>query len=194
MWWSSFVSVLHDLWLFCTGRLDTVSHSPSSDHLLAFSARQAASSVTAKLVQQLQSGVQYGADQAVTCTIRAELSGYDPHLVQASDLTEKEWLLYVVHSKSPAVPLLALQLTPIGRWHTTLRGQSAVSVSITPYTHSLMEWSEEMTGKVALVLQVTPDETITIGELGVGRPGLFEKRTLVRSQWLELRPVYTAFV
>jgi hypothetical protein len=130
----------------------------------------------------------------VTLAIRAALREYDPHLVQTKILTEKEWLLYFVNIKRPSIPLFALQLTPIGRWHTTLKGQSVISVGIAPYTDALMEWSGGVIDRAAVVLQVTPDEIITIGELSTVQPGLYTRRSLTKAQWLELRPVFTTFV
>jgi hypothetical protein len=194
MWLPSFVAVLHDLWLFCTGRGVVVVDGTLFHTNPAFTGRPAAHVAQSNPIQKLQIEVAYVKDQVVTQAIRSTLRDYDPHLVQNNQLTEKEWLLYFVHSKRPSIPLLALQLTPVGLWHTTLKGQSEVSVDVTPYSDSLMEWRKGTKDQAAVVLQVTPEEMITIGELGTGQIGLYEKRTLTKAEWLELQPVFTTFV
>jgi hypothetical protein len=194
MWLPSFVAVLHDLWLFCTGRGIVAASGTLVDINPAFTGRPAVHIAQRNSTQKLQTQVAYTKDQVVTQAIRSILRDYDPHLVQNKQLTEKEWLLYFVHSKRPSIPLLALQLTPVGRWHTTLKGQSGVVVDIAPYSDSLMEWRNGADDHAAVVLQVTPDEMITIGELGIVQIGLYEKRTLTKVEWLELQPVFTTFV
>lgn len=191
MWWPSFMSVLHDLWLFCTGRGTSFSHTKTSS--TGFT-RQENKPTNKSRPQQLQAGVVYVKDHAATVIIRDSLHEYDSHLVQSGQLTEKEWLLYFVNSKHPSIPLLALHLTPLGRWYTTLKGQPVVTVGISPYSESIMEWQNGVDDQVAVVLQVTPEETITIGELGKEKSGLYAKRTLTKSEWLELRPIFTTFV
>jgi hypothetical protein len=177
MWLPSFVAVLHDLWLFCTGRGIVAASGTLVDINPAFTGRPAVHIAQRNSTQKLQTQV-----------------AYDPHLVQNKQLTEKEWLLYFVHSKRPSIPLLALQLTPVGRWHTTLKGQSGVVVDIAPYSDSLMEWRNGADDHAAVVLQVAPDEMITIGELSIVQIGSYEKRTLTKVEWLELQPVFTTFV
>jgi hypothetical protein len=194
MWLPSFMAVLHDLWLFCIGRGIVVANSTLVHTNPAFTGRPAAHVAQRNSTQKLQSEVAYTKNQVVTQAIRSTLRDYDPHLVQNKQLTEKEWLLYFVHSKRPSILLLALQLTPVGLWHTTLKGQSDVSVDTTPYSDSLMEWRKGTKDQAAVVLQVTPEEMITIGELGTGQIGLYEKRTLTKAEWLELQPVFTTFV
>lgn len=193
MWFPSFVSVLHDLWQFCIGRSKSTNDLQPVGAGLAYQARPAVTVPASNPVQQLQSDTVYGSDHVVTRAIRSDLHDYDPHLVQNSFLTLPEWLMYIIHRKNPAVPLLVLQLTPVGRWHTTLKGQSVATVGVTPYSDAIMEWYEKGEDQAALVLQVTPDETVTVGELGKTQSGLYSKRTLSKLQWLELRPVFTTF-
>jgi hypothetical protein len=194
MWLPSFVAVLHDLWLFSIGRGIVSANGTLVDTNPAFTGRPAAHVAQRNSTQKLQTHVAYTKDQVVTQAIRSTLRDYDSHLVQSKQLTEKEWLLYFVHSKRPSTLLLVLQLTPVGQWHTTLKEQSGVLVDIVPYSDSLMEWRKGTEYHAAIVLQVTPDEMITIGELGTGQIGFYEKRMLTKAEWLELQPVFTTFV
>jgi hypothetical protein len=186
------MAVLKDLWSFCVHK-EEVAQADQSTNQLGHSARTSESeTVVRKTYVQLLPDVLYASSHTSTQTIREKLSQYDAHLVQKSDLSLREWLLYTVHSKRDSVPLLALQMTPIGSWHTTLKGLLGISVGIAPYTGALMEWgSGPQTGNTAVLLEVTPAETITVGELGVTKAGLYTKRVLLKSEWLELRPVFT---
>jgi len=194
MWLPSFVSVLQDLWLFCTGRAPVIPDTNLNQNRQVYAEREVSVAIPRNHVHQLQADIMYTADHTTTVGIRSDLNAYDSHLVQSKTLTIKEWLLYVVHKKNSTIPLLALQLTPVGRWHSTLKGQSGVSVGISPYSSALMEWVDTGNDEAAVVLKVTPDETITIGELGKTKGGLYETRVLSKRQWLELRPVFTTFV
>lgn len=192
MWLPSFMAVLNDLWRFCV-RKEEISFVDQSTNQLGHATRTSESETKVrKTFVQLLPDVLYVSSHASTQTIREKLSQYDAHLVQKSDLTLREWLLYSIHSKRDSVPLLAMQMTPIGSWHTTLKGLLGVTVGITPYTGALMEWgSNPQTGNTAILLEVTPAETITVGELGATKAGLYTKRVLLKSEWLELRPVFT---
>jgi hypothetical protein len=191
MWWPSFVAVLQDLSGFCfSAARPMITVSPTNQ--LTAVPRTPSLVVRIPTPGQLVSGERYDVNHAHTTEIRTALARYDEHLVQKSTLTLREWLLCVVHYKRQSVPLLALQMTPIGSWHRTLKGLSGISVGITPYTGALMEWgSDPQTGNTALVLEVSPEEIITIGELGAAEPGIYTKRGLPKQTWLELRPVFT---
>ena len=193
MWWPSFLSVLNDLWLFCTGRTPKEAPAttvPGPGPLLKREVQP-----PARLQQvKLRPGVSYGEASLDTVMIRNRLSAYDSHITTKGALTEYEWLLYTLQDKRLEIPLVALRLTPLGRWHTTLKGQPGVLIGVTPYTSALMEWQDGESDKVALVEEVAPDETLVIGELGSNTPGLYETTKLTKAQWLELRPVFTSFI
>lgn len=191
MWFSSFVSVLHDLWQFCFGRSSPIETVAAQSIGPSYSREQVTPAVVNKV--RLSPGVMYDADNPDTVQIRNRLSAYDSHIISTGPLTEYEWLLYILQNKHLAVPLLALRLTPLGRWHTTLKGQPGVSIGINPYTDALMEWGQGEMQRIGLICEVSPDETIVVGELWRNETGLYESRTLTRSQWLELRPVFTTF-
>jgi hypothetical protein len=192
MWWPSFMAVLKDLWRFCVYKEEALFIDQSINQLGHSTRTSEAVVAGRKTFVQLLPDVLYTSNHAVTQTIREKLGQYDAHLVQKADLTPREWLLYTVHSKRDSVPLLALQMTPIGSWHTTLKGLLGVTAGITPYTGALMEWgTDPQTGTTAVVLEVTPAETITVGELGLSKNGLYTKRVLPKGEWLELRPVFT---
>ncbi len=193
MWGPSFLSVLHDLWLFCTGQAIAVEPTPASNQMGPSYSRDIVTPVILKKVR-LNPGVFYVATNPDTIQIRSRLGAYDSHIISSGPLTEYEWLLYSLQDKHLAVPLLALRLTPLGRWHTTLKGQPSVSIGVTPYTDALMEWREGEVDRIGWVHEVSPDESIVLGELGTSEPGLYQSRSLQRSQWLELRPVFTSFV
>ena len=192
MWWPSFISVLHDLWLFSTGR---TTHKLSGDQDLAHPTYKRDIVIPKQIIQKvrLQTGVLYEADHPDTVQIRNRLSAYDSNITSQGPLTEYEWLLYSLQDKRLRVPLLALRLTPLGRWHSTLKGQPGISIGVAPYTDALMEWREESTERIGWIQQVTPEETIVIGELGQTKPGFYTTRALQRVEWLELRPVFTSF-
>ena len=191
MWLPSLLSVLHDLWLFCTGRAPATEVSSCAPVKHNFEHEIIVTKVAKKV--RLRDGITYTADRLETIQIRNRLSAYDSNITTSNVLTEYEWLLYNMQEKRLAVPLLALRLTPLGRWHTTMKGQPGINIGITPYTDALMEWSTDEDGRIGWIHEVSPDETITIGELGRIKSGLYVIRSLPRSKWLELRPVFISF-
>jgi len=192
MWWPSFVAVLYDLWRFCVSGTPVAPVQATGQPFGLMSGPADMIVRRPSTTVQLQPDVTYVATHETTQIIREKLDAYDSHLVQTGALTLREWLLYHVYSKRQSIPLLALQMTPIGSWHRTLKGLIGVTIGITPYTGSCMEWGiDPHSGNTAVVLEVTPAETITIGELGITTLGLYTKRTLTKSEWLELRPVFT---
>lgn len=193
MWWPSFLSVLHDLWLFCTRQTVTSGVNAIDQQLIPNYQRDLIAPMIKRHVR-LQPGMRYTADHPDTIQIRDQLSAYDAHITATGPLTPCEWLLYNAQIKRLAVPLVALRLSPLGRWHTTLKGQPGINIGITPYTDALMEWKDEASDRVGWVKEVSPDETIVIGELGQTTAGLYETTSLTRSQWLELRPIFTIFI
>lgn len=195
MWAPSFVDVLLDLWRFCIGQhveVKTLEQEPLNSGL--FFDRNHSKQHT-QSTPCLEEGVTYSATHATTKKIRLKLVNYDAHLARAGVLTNKEWLLYLISVRNTAVPLLALQLTPLGHWHTTLKGQPDVVVGIAPYTKSLMEWNgSDGAGHTAVVHNVTPEETITLAQVNSVPPGQYLIQTLEKKDWLELRPVFITIV
>lgn len=192
MWWPSFVEVMQDLWFFLLGKptgITTLDHAKTQTNTEKTAGAFPPPRTAAVKLEENQL---YDASHFGVIKIREKLAAYDYHLVQKTALTMREWLLYVVHVKRPTIPLLALQMTPIGSWYVTLKGQSGVSIGISPYCGALMEWgSGDQTGNVALVQKVTPEETITWAQLGETKPGQYTTQTMVKKDWLELRPVFT---
>lgn len=193
MWWPSFVAVLHDLWSFLFGRREIAIASAPQVATTPFHrepARQQVAAAQSK-VSALSVGVVYDAQHPATIAIRSQLGTYDQHIVKDGPLTSGEWLIAHLLQQRASLPALALYMTPVGNWHTTLKGQSGVSVGITPRTQALMEWPESVTvQKAGLVKTVSPAEAITLGQLSDS--GLYTEATYDRATWLELRPVFTS--
>lgn len=194
MWWPSFVAVLRDLWLFAVRWpalplvVTEVAQLPTQPVMrpLQTSSEVAKNTTT----HTLHTGQVYDATNEVVQAIRSYLRDYDAHLVRSGVLTPKEWLLYTLLKQKASVPVLALHMTPLGSWHTTLRGLTGVTVGIQPRTRALIEWVESATSsQVGLVLSVTPAEEIVVGQLS--ESGLYTQTTYDRASWLELRPVFT---
>lgn len=187
MWWPSFVSVLHDLWQFCLGRSNPAQLTPTLQAL------PAAASHTRDPQIKFTSGQTYDAKHPDTVAVRSWLATYDHHLISSGPLTVKEWLLYGVGFGRPQLSLIALHMTPIGRFHVTLKGQPGVLVTIEPQTKAVMEWYNGTSGQVAVVLQVTPEQTITIEQMTDDNTGTYLQQVLSKSNWVELRPTFTTW-
>lgn len=186
------MAVLHDLWSFLLGRSDMAVVSVpqvATTPLHRAPIRQQVAAAQSK-VPVLSAGVVYDALHPATIAIRSQLGTYDQHIVKDGPLTSGEWLIAHLLQQRASLPVFALYMTPIGNWHTTLKGQSGVSVGITPRTQALMEWSESGTvQKAGLVKAVSPSEAITLGQLSDS--GLYTESTYDRATWLELRPIFT---
>ena len=76
MWWASFVSVLHDLWLFCSGRPTAQPAVSTGSHIGPSYSREVVTPAIVKKVT-LQPGVEYTAANPDTIAIRSRLSAYD---------------------------------------------------------------------------------------------------------------------
>jgi hypothetical protein len=201
MWTHSFWSVLIDLWSFFW-RLDSSTNSTTY-----VSAAQSA--VTPERTEperlitldtkrpqsvQLEAGTVYTAESLETILLRANLKAYDKHLVQSGNLQLIEWLLYNINQHNPSISLLALCMTPLGRWYQTIKNVPGTRVVIEPATGALMEWFDsDQRAHAALVEVVAPDETITICHVSQAPSGTFTKQVMSTSVWRELRPVFTCF-
>ena len=185
------MAVLQDLWQFLVSPHNHSYEAAEPEERAPFrkSVPSEASSGS-RVTHVLSARVRYVATHPTTVAIRSYLQSYDPHLVRRGPLTTHEWLTYVLLLQKASVPALALYLTPIGSWHTTLKGQPGSVIGIVPRTHALVEWTESpQMQKAGLVLFVTPAEVMTIGQLQ--SDGLYVHTTYDREQWLELRPVFT---
>jgi len=195
MWWPSFCSVVQDLWRFAIGLDSEALYVSARVHALPAqsSVLQISEQTTAPKQQKLvlDEHVRYTAQHATTAAIRSYLHEETTIKTAPADLTPYEWLAYTLTKAGRPLPWLALALAPIGYWHQALKGQQYVTIGVVPRTQSLIEWQDEQkTGQVGLVTAVTPDESITIEQLGAGLPGMLTKRVLTLEQWRELRPVF----
>lgn len=194
MWWPSFVSVLQDLWQFCFSSDSDAREQSDESQVITYTYLERPET-TAKPVRlvRLQAGVTYGPEHQDTKTIRNKLSAYDSNITYTGPLTQQEYALYRLQDKGLEVPLIALRMTPLGRWHTTLKGQNRVTIGVVPYTDAVMEWSDTSTDNLAWVHGVTPDQTIIVGSLMSQESGMYTVTTYFKEQWRELRPIFTTF-
>ena len=200
MWMPSFYAVLHDLWLFLW-RIDTTSRTTTQVSKPIQKTVRAQTKPTLITVDQgvsrpmlLTATTIYTSETPATIIIRQTLNTYDSHVVQEGNLTLAEWLLYKIHTIDDAIALLALAMTPIGRWHQTLKAQSGVRVSIEPTTGALIEWSTTAAiGQAGFITQVSPDQTITLQTISQEPAGMCQEQILVLAQWKELGPVFSRF-
>ena len=180
------MSVLHDLWRFCLGERQIEGEREAAHDNAAWSGpvyrtHTEPAQVPVELIR-LQSGSTYTADHRDTRTIRNKLSAYDAHMASEGALTQQEYALYRLQEKRLDIPLIALRMTPLGRWHTVLKGQPRVAIGVTPYTDAIMEWSEHGSDRLAWVTAVTPDETVTIGTVALDGSGVYSTNVLAKSQ------------
>ena len=201
MWWPSLCAVLHDLWLFVTGRtledtpevpavtpIPTV-RPPSTEPIIPVS-----TPVPERPVE-LRPGVRYSTDHPDTVAIREYLKRETSLRIAPTDLTTLEWLAYTYQKSGRELPWLALALAPLGQWHQALRGLSMATIGLVPKTQSLMEWqSDKQEGHLGRVLSVTPDESILVQELSMSVPGTLTEQRFTAADWKELRPVFISVI
>lgn len=203
MWTHSFWSVLVDLWAFFW-RLD--AKAPISDSKYTASTQQPVAPTQAVVqrpitldtqqpkIVKLQAGTVYTSESIETILLRAALKSYDTHLVLTGNLQLIEWLLYNIYVRNPDISLLALKMTPLGRWYQTIKSLPGTRVGIEPATGSLMEWHDAaQQSHAALVDVVAPDNTISISSISQDPSGTRVEQTMSESVWKELRPVFTCF-
>jgi hypothetical protein len=198
MWLASFHSVLSDLWCF-VWRVENkkllVSQIAAQipENLSAKSSMIAVDTATERPLE-LVSGTVYTNKTPVTALIREKLRAYDVGIVKNANLTRIEWLLYKIHAVDSSIALLALAMSPVGRWHQTLKAQPGVRVSIEPTTGALMEWAPTAdVGQAGIIRQVSPEQTVIVQTVSQDPDGLYREQTLTMSQWKELGPVFTRF-
>lgn len=201
MWLPSFWSVIGDLWRFVFGGEPLTENTVrQQEHSIQNTALPAAIpkkqllvvETAARTAVTLTPHTTYTATDSPVQRIRARLGEYDEHLVTTGNLTLVEWLLFTIHVTNPSIVLLALKMTPIGRWHQTLRGLSSVHIGIEPATGSLMEWQPNTNNhQAALVTKVTPDLTLTYQTIDVY--GTCTEVCLTKNKWRPLGPVFTRF-
>lgn len=192
MWWSSFCSVLDDLVRFALGR--------EQAHVLSGQAARSPTRhsftpptvpVQAPGTIQLAENIRYTAKHDDTVAIRSYLQKETTVKIATADLTIYEYLAYVFTSNGRPLPWMALAMAAPGFWHQALKGQSYVTIGISPQTQSLMEWQDKsQTGNLAYVTSVSPDETVICDQLGDDLPGVLRRQTLTAQQWREMRPVF----
>jgi len=198
MWLPSLWAVLADLWRFVWRRDEP--RSTAVQQLLADSATPPAQPALITLDTQrtatarLHTGTLYTAASAQTLQIRQQLMQHDPQLAQTGNLSIIEWLLYAIAIQTNSVSLLALRMSPLGRWHQTVKGLSDVRVEVEPTTGALMEWTDqEHIGHAGLVVRLAPDSQITLGRISDIPSGTYTEEAMTETVWRELRPVFTRF-
>lgn len=196
MWLPSLYAVLYDLWRFVWHSKQSPVEMKSLVITESIKARAAEPLLTLDVVPdrlvRIQSGQSYTDESPETIVIRQTLHEYDSHLVQTGSLTLLEWLLYTIHKADQSIALLALAMTPLGRWYQTLKAQSGVRVSIEPTTGALVEWSTGGMGdQVGIVMQVSPDQTIVVYSIHEKTGGVCQEQRYTQAQWKELGPIFT---
>ncbi len=197
MWLPSLISVLKDLSRFAVGLSHERLYVAETSNRRDKETTQPTNTSPVPLLPEskreiiLAENTRYDKHHQSTVAIRSYLSSNTNIKISKSDLSTYEWLAYKCTKAGRSLPWLALALAPVGYWHQSLKGQSYVSVGILPKTHSLMEWQDDaQVGQVGYITAVTPDNTITVEQMGEKLPSVLTKNTYSKSQWLELRPVF----
>lgn len=77
-----------------------------------------------------------------------------------------------------------------GTWQKRLRGFLGIHMSISPSTHTVMEYIVDDIGHLAFVEAVFPDRSIKLSEVGEQEDGVYSERTLSPEEYRELAPVF----
>lgn len=200
MWVPSFFSVLGDLWRFLW-RLDqrvTTAVTTSSSHPVRPALQQlpqrkpilVQESAGATLVE-LVHGQTYTDESVATLSVRRVLQSDGIVTKLAGNLRLSEWLAYTMIKHNSNISALPLLMTPIGRWHQTLKGMSGVQVSIEPATGSVVEYTtEDNQGHAGLVLSVTPTGDIKVGSISQNPDGRYTEQVYTSAQSKEQGMVF----
>jgi hypothetical protein len=199
MWAPSFWSVLHDLWRFFW-RLEPKQNSlqfqaPVVVELPPKSSRQLITLDTQVQTKiRLQVDSLYTDESVETIMIRKKLSDHNELLIQSGNLNLIEWLLYMINIQNSQVVLLALRMSPIGRWNQTLKGVASVKIEVQPSTGALMEWFDEQgEGNAGIVERVSPASAITVRSISQAPSGTHIEHEFTEPAWKGLGPVFTRF-
>ena len=195
MWWPSFCAVLSDLWRFAWG-IDTRTSTFAPASVSRPVPEQVAAHIWEEQAKKealvrLVPNIRYTADHEKTQAIRAYLTEHTTIQDTTGDLIAYEWIVYLFTWRGRSLPWATLALAPIGHWHQSLKGLPHVTVGVTPRTHALMEWRDSnQHGHIGYLTKVTPEETVTVQELGDELPGVLHEYVWRHEEWKELRPVF----
>jgi len=193
MWWSSFQAVIVDLWWFAFGRTESTQFGTNTTEQTQPRLGMVADTTSdeAAAVTDLVTNVRYDKQHPTTVSIRHTLADQAILNPKTGDLTLLEWLAYQMRDRTQLVPWLSLALTPPGEWHQTLKGLPSIRIGLEPKTSAIMEWyTTDRIGHLAVVRKVTPDNKLTLGQIGDPLPGVYSEQVVDAREWREWRPVF----
>lgn len=137
-----------------------------------------------------------GADDPSTIRVRAiindEFGAGDVEL----PLQAEEYVLYRLYKKGLKIAWPPVRPRLPGMWHTILKDVPNVSVVVKPVGGALMEFmmesedDEGVSGHIAYVEAVFPDDTIQISETNWPDRGMYNERVLTLEEWQALTPTF----
>lgn len=135
-------------------------------------------------------GESYRADAPATRLLRQCINDQFAGAQSGSDLCSAEYVTYRLWLTDRQINWGINRPRVAGVWQQLLRGVGGVHSGITPKTGSVMEYLTVTGGQLAYVESVSKDETITISLITEDESAVYLEQTLVRSAWIELRPVF----
>lgn len=135
----------------------------------------------------------YTAKDLDTQRIRLELTKL--YAIETIDrpLQASEYVAYTLQKDGADLPMESAQWSP-GSWHTRLRGNNGVHISVVPMSGAVMEFRDD-SGRAVIgrVLSVSDAEEILFGTINVDPAGQYDEYLLKAIDWHELRPVFINF-
>ncbi|HEX4799515.1 MAG TPA: hypothetical protein VFV22_03255 [Candidatus Paceibacterota bacterium] len=143
----------------------------------------------------LISGTHYSVDNPSTAGIRALIK--DPFGLGRSEfpLQAGEYIVYRLWKRGRQIAWPEVRPRTPGNWHNILKGVHGVYMTLNPKAGSIMEYADDdEIGYLAYIEAVFPDESITVTEVNNPDSGIYSERTLTKTEWKELRPVFIEVV
>lgn len=133
----------------------------------------------------------YGPDHPGTVALRMMLN--DPFGLQYGGypLQAGEYIVYRLQKRGVSIPWGQSTERIPGTWHTLLRGNEGVHISVFPKPGTIMEYTgTHDIGYLAYVESVTREDAITCTEVNHEGTGDYKETTYTQDEWRELRPVF----
>lgn len=133
----------------------------------------------------------YLADTSETISVRNSLNDEFMGEVANLPLSAEEYVAYRFKHSGIEIPWGKERPRLAGTWQQLLKGRAGCHIGIVPKTDTVMEIISDSTmGHLAYVEAVFPDQSILISEVGFPEAGQYSERTLIKSEWIEWRPVF----